>query len=553
MFLRRTTRFASRFGAIALPVLAVCVHVGCGDDEPSREGRDTPDGSTLQDGGPGDDGSMSTDDASPDGSATESAPFDWVGIIGTGQSLSVGATAGVVSTKQPFSNGRLIDTGADPKYPLTGGAPKFAITPLIEPGREKSKGTGPGYTDGQYPNNIAGETPHSGMANEISALFLARTTRDYLTLHSVVGWSGHPLVDINKAGGARAYPASLMEARALKDLAKAAGKTFGYGAIILTHGESDAGNKDYNAGIKQLVKDYNVDLKAITGQTRDVYLLVSQQSVFGAMTGSAVQVWKAGVEDPLIVCTGPKYQYMYSVDHLHFPATGYRSLGEKYGEVFDLVVNQGKKWKPVQPTAATRTGANVVVSFDVPNPPLEWDYSLDLPHQTKNTAWKNGRGFEAWDAAKKPLTIASVAISSANTVTITLAAAPAGPVTIGYAAAQDGTNEEGTGNNGGLATGYRGQLRDSDTLVGYDAEKVTAKVTKGSAAVTLTGGTKLVSHSERDVATTPGGPANWIIKAVASPTSFTLSAPWGGADAEVTLDVHHDLHNYGVHSFVVTN
>jgi len=47
---------------------------------------------------------------------------DWVGVIGTGQSLSVGAAAGTpISTVQPFNNLKLQDNGPDPRYPLDGG------------------------------------------------------------------------------------------------------------------------------------------------------------------------------------------------------------------------------------------------------------------------------------------------------------------------------------------------------------------------------------------------------------------------------------------------
>src|SRR5262249_54417808 len=60
-------------------------------------------------------------------------PADWVGIIGTGQSLSVGVQASTaVSTTQPFHNLRLLDEGPAPQYPLDGGG-ILSIIPLTEP------------------------------------------------------------------------------------------------------------------------------------------------------------------------------------------------------------------------------------------------------------------------------------------------------------------------------------------------------------------------------------------------------------------------------------
>ncbi len=41
--------------------------------------------------------------------------------------------------------------------------------------------------DGQYPNNIEAETPHSGMANTLSTLWAARGLGDYVTAHAEFG------------------------------------------------------------------------------------------------------------------------------------------------------------------------------------------------------------------------------------------------------------------------------------------------------------------------------------------------------------------------------
>lgn len=498
--------------------------------------------------------------------AGESPPFDWVGVIGTGQSLSVGAQAKVViSTTQPFANGKLVDNGPDPKYPLDGGSPLYAIAPLVEPIRPLLDGGA-----GQYPINIAGESPHSGMANQISALFLNRSTVGYVSMHSVVGWSGHVLAHIDKAGDpdggfvGNAYPGSLAETRIFKSLADAAGKTYGVGAVVLTHGESDCaiGNTNYQSGILSLISSYNTDIKAITGQTRNVVMLASQQSTCpGGFNSTAVQVWKAGLASSNVVCTGPKYQYGYANDYLHMPAAGYRRLGEKYGEVFDLVINQGKTWKPVQPSSAVRTGASIVVTFDVPNPPLQWDETLDPPHQNTFIAWKNGRGFEVRDAASKAIMISSATITAPNTVTLALGENPTGPVTVSYAITQDCSiftpsacqdpADSGAGRQGGLSSGLRGQLRDSDDLIGYDEETIVASVVTGSSTVTLSGGSTLEKRAVRDVVTGSGAPMNWTILSILSPSQMTMHSPWTGASGTVTLKVHHDLHNYAVHSSLV--
>lgn len=526
------------------------VLASCGDDVPEApltNGADAVDGSAPAPEPP--DGATPPN-ADADAGEPERRPFDWVGVIGTGQSLAIGSTASVVvSEEQPFQNKMLVDKGPNPKFPLEGGDPKFELAPLVEPVRGPMTGTGPGYEDRQYPNNINGETPHSGMANQLSALYLARNGADYVTLHSVVGWGGRRLTEIDKTNDSRAYRAGLMEARVFTELAAAEGKTFGVGAIVLTHGEADARNPDYGAGLKKLIDDYDADLEAITGQSRDIVLLASQQSARGSGPNtSSMQLWRAGLESPgKIICVGPKYQYGYSSDNLHMPAAGYRRLGEKYAEVFDVVVNQRRSWKPLQPASATRAGDRVIVRFDVPTPPLRWDETLAPSHQKVNVAWAKGRGFEALDAKGEAIAIAAVEITSPDTVTLTLGATPTGPVTIGYAMTSDDPDNNRTG---GLVTGLRGQLRDSNALVGYDEETLEVELKKNSAQVTVTGKRTLASRAVRDVVTGAGAPESWTVLSLDSPTKMTLSAPWPGATGPATVKIHHDLGNYAVHSVI---
>jgi hypothetical protein len=529
----------------------VAIVVACGSSSSSDDSSIPADASTT-DATLGSD--ASTDAASSDAgldAGLAKAPFDWVGVIGTGQSLSVGATANSMTTTQPFHNLKLVDTGPDPKYPIfpDSGAPVWATTPLVEPIRVHTAGPADGgYGDGQYPDNIAGETPHSGMANTLTTIWKARGGEgEYVTAHTVVGWSGNCLSHIDKEGGYRAYPASIEETRVWKSLAAAAGKTYGVGGLILTHGECDAGNADYGTGLYQFWQDYDADIKAITGQSRDPILFISQQSTIASgATGSAVQVWQQAVAHPgQIVVTGPKYQYGYNPGLLHLPAPGYEELGEKYAEIFDLFVNQNVAWKPLQPNKISRAGAVVTITFDVPNPPLVWDAHMPLAHQgATNAEWKNGKGFEVTSGATK-LTISSATISG-STVVLTLSADPgaAAKVTVGYALTQDGT-----GTQGGTANGLVGSLRDSDPFVGWDAETIAANVTNGSTTITGAAGafTRRATKDIVSVATDGGISADTVVTSATSDTQLTLSAPWSGATGTAMLSFRHDEYNYCVH------
>ncbi len=497
---------------------------------------------------PSDAGSSDPSDARVDGPADADArpstgQFDWVGIIGTGQSLSVGAQAElIVSDKQPYRNLKLLDTGPDPKYPVDGGG-LLSLVPLVELIRPRLAG----YADagGEYPDNIRGETPHSGMANQISALSLAQTGRDYATLHSVVGWSGKCITRIDKAGGGHGYPGSLAEGRTFVAMAKAAGKTFGYGAIILTHGECDNANTNYAAQVHQLWADYNTDLKQLTGQTTDIPLLISQQSTQPkgpGISASTLAAWKLGVDYPgKIVCAGPKYQYTYAADLLHLDAPGYVRLGEKYGQIYYQLVVLGKQWNPLQPASVRRSGAKIVVVFEAPVPPINWDPNMKSPHQITNTQWANGKGFEVQDSTG-PLTIQSVAIVGSS-VEINLPSAPTGSnLVVRHAMTQDGTI-----NAGGTPDGHTGLLRDSDGFVGYDAETIRCNVTQGSPVVTSVAPNGFARRAGRDDVTGASLAAETVIAQKTSDAQVTLSQPWSGPSGTADLSMHHDQHNYAVH------
>ena len=477
-------------------------------------------------------------------------PYDWVGIIGTGQSLSNGWESLAISTTQPYSNLKLQDDGPDPKYPITDSATAaWSAVPLTEPARIAVAGTGPGYSDSQYPNNIYhyevnyGESPNSGMGNTLSAIWAASGGQgEYITAHSVVGWAGNALSNINKQGTGRAYPASLNEAKVFKRLAAEAGMTYGVGGIILTHGEGDATNPNYGTGLYAFWQDYNADIKAITGQSKDVVLLVSQQSSTAGYGNSAIQVWQAGVDHPgQIVCTGPKYEY--GPYGLHMGASSYERLGQKYAEVFDLIVNRGVAWKPLGPSSVTRSGAVITIAFDVPNPPLQWDERLSAPHQSLHTAWAEGRGFEVKDDGNNELEIASVEIQD-DSVILTLADAPSegAKLTVGYAVTQDGE----AAYQGGKDDGPHGQLRDSDEFVGYDRETIAVNVTQGSADVRVATAGGFKNRAPRDVVEGGDLPADTVFTNL-NYDQATLSSAWTGDTGTQMLTFHHDHHNYCVH------
>jgi lysophospholipase L1-like esterase len=398
------------------------------------------------------------------------AAWDWNGIVGTGQSLSVG-TPPVMSVAQPYGNLKLSlgSRGNAAVPPWDSSADGLSMVPLVEPIRDLQTG----YPSA-YPANVYGETLHSAMARQIT--FLARAASpsvDHVTVHTVVGESGQGIASLEKQRGAtdgivgRAYAATLFEVAAIARLARAAGKTYGVAAIVMTHGETDSGNANYAADLSRLLADYHADLRAITGQAARIPMYLTQQHAFPNGAGSAgrrplateVQ-WRLGVERKgEFVCVGPKYQMEghENGDGVHLSAVGYQLLGEKLGQVHCERAVFGNDWQPLQPTRVERSGGAVVVSLNVPVGPLLWDDSFDPPAIPE---WRRGRGFEL-QAGETRIAIDSVAIHGGSVVVQVAGALPAGPLIVGYATASQGVQ---------MSTASRavrwGQLRDSDPFRG---------------------------------------------------------------------------------------
>jgi hypothetical protein len=395
--------------------------------------------------------------------------WDWTGIVGTGQSLSVGAQGTpVLANQQRYGNMKLSFGGAAVAPPFDPALASLTLVPLTEPLRPTAT-----MYPSAYPANLNGESPHTAMSDQLTTLAMAQAAHDYVSIHTVVGESGQPLTVIQKvpsnlpADGTsgRAYAATLFEATAIKRLAGDMGKSYGIGAIVLTHGESDAGNGGYAAGIYQLLTDYNADLAAITGQTAKIPMLVSQQhsvpTDMGSVALSALQVWKAGVDRPgEIVCTGPKYQYSYAPDKVHLPALEYEKLGEKTAQIYFERMVLGHDWQPLQPTSAEKSGNSVTVHFHVPVPPLAWDDAMPPPHGAMIPQWAAGRGFEVLMAGDRQM-ITAVEIVGADAVKITCA----NDLTTGEVVVQYASTAEGGTPPGALPARW-GHLRDSDPFVG---------------------------------------------------------------------------------------
>jgi len=474
------------------------------------------------------------------GAADAGTPPIWLGVIGTGQSLSVGAASGSLLFTTPSPNDLKLSLGAQAtSWPIDPTDPELSLAPLAEPIRPLDTGS-----SRPYPNNIYGETFHTAMGAQLGAINQAIAGTDLTSVHSVVGQGDSSITVIQKNGTGNAYAASLFEATAFARLVAAAGARYEVGAVVLTHGERDAERATYEDDIARLASDYDQDLRAVTGQTRAIPLIVSQQHpdpVIGRST-STIAAWKAGVDYPgKIFCAGPKYQYGYAGDHIHLVAGQYDRLGIKYAEVFHEVVVRGNDWQPLQPIDVTRDGQTLSVRFHVPFPPLAWDEAFGAPHQVMHAAWKNGRGFEVEDGQGE-VTITEVTIDG-DTVRLAIDRSPVAPLVVRYAMTQDANQRAG-----GQVGGRFGQLHDADPLTGVDAEEIECNVTAGAVAIAPTAAGGFARRTSRDIVEAVAGSGlapNTLVYSI-GPDAINLSQPWTGETGTARLRFRSNQWNYAV-------
>lgn len=352
-------------------------------------------------------------------------------LIG-GQSLSIGAGAGVVSTQQPYDN-VMLNTGV-----RAGAFNLVNFVPLIE------KKDGP-----------LGETIASGMAN-LLAEFESAEGRQHVMAASAHGVSGRAYYELKK--GTNSFSAGMAQVAAAAEIATAQGDRLAVRAVAMIHGESDHGieNSNYEQDLLQWQGDYEADIRAITGQAHPVPMFLCQIStwtMYGKGHATSVipkaQLSAADARPERIFVVGPKYFFPY-VDGVHLNADGERWLGEYYAKVYRKVLIDGERWIPVRPLAQSRDGAVITVDFHVPEPPLVFD--------TEGVSDPGNLGFEYWDDSDAPPSIVNVELSGDAQVQVTLSAEPtADNKRIRYAY----TGVFAT--PGGPNTGPRGNLRDSDS------------------------------------------------------------------------------------------
>lgn len=175
--------------------------------------------------------------------------------------------------------------------------------------------------------------------------------------------------------------------------AKVLGFSLTIPAVCWIQGEQDRFNTyttDYKGTLAQLAVDLNADIKAITGQVSDVYIITYQTNYLSsdaAFAETKFDMWSyvpnAQMElvrdNSLFLASSPTYPLDFvlsSNNHeIHLTALSQKILGYYEGLTIAKLLS-GFKQKGFTPKTFTASGNSVNVTFNVPYPPVVIDKEL---------------------------------------------------------------------------------------------------------------------------------------------------------------------------------
>lgn len=320
-------------------------------------------------------------------------------------------------------------------------------------------------TDGSGNITGSGETLLSGWANGFQKWLRDNhylTQRMVGTVHAV-GGTKYPAMK----KGTVTYNQALARVTTSKNISSTNGWNYEVQSISIVHGEaegSDTTQSIYEGYLLEWWSDYNTDLKAITGQKRDLAAFLIGLGTFTSDNQQIPLAQLSACEKyPALVYVCPSYMFPYG-DDVHRLAKGNFKHGE-YEMRAERFWISGKKWNPLKPKSITNSANVVTIQFnnsaygtsDTPGP---------VGALTLDTTSVTDPGNYGFRIANSTAMISSVALGADKTsVVITLSATPEPSAKIEYAMQYDLRNSGAPADPyiRFLTAGARGNIRDSDT------------------------------------------------------------------------------------------
>lgn len=313
----------------------------------------------------------------------------WNGAISYGQSNSGGTDSTPVLTTTTAYTG-MITFGSGPKSSKAGNSQGAVNT---SPGTSTTIALveDTSQSDGFTPS---GETICSSSARrflEQAAINSGVDPNSITVLASSAGHGSARITSLNK-GGSLISPGTVAWYQQLLDhvsegkaRATAAGKTYAVQAVDWIQGEADAQGgatgsgayANYLAYLLQLQVDIDADIRALTGQTQSVHLLISPNP-YVVVTNPEVTLaqMQACRQSAYIHLAGPRYHLPSASGAVHLSNVGKIRHGADFGRArYQLIYGQ-RKPDAIDFTSAIANGTALVVNCKVPQPPLVIDQTF---------------------------------------------------------------------------------------------------------------------------------------------------------------------------------
>ena len=412
---------------------------------PVDSGRDADDAGTDADADGGADAGTGVDAGPP----ITYVHYDVNHIISTGQSDAVAnGAAPPLTLSQPFTNISFdvgVMTGRNsPTQGCDGDGCRQYETPtdfipLTEGDRFLAIG-------GQ-PMGFRVETMSSGLANQASVFAkdwfaqVGLTHESHDILVSLHGRSGNTYWclrrDVNPAPGFCYLPATylspfaegLMQVASAKQLAADKGKSYVVRAVTAIHGGSDHyGNEselpnlsrndgqgvvgNYAGALLEWQRDYEDEVRAITGQAEPIPLFVSQFGSYTDKTVSRIPVrqLEAHVTAPgKVIVVTPNYPFVHYADCNHYTNHSQRRLGAYFAKAYQRS-SSGGTFEPLR-RSPSRAGQRHRRQPVVPVPPITFDTTRVVNPATSASPTRTARRRRRSRTWRSPRRTRSLSIS----------------------------------------------------------------------------------------------------------------------------------------------
>lgn len=323
-------------------------------------------------------------------------------VLFYGQSLSRSTShaSPIISSTQPYNNvmlsGGVRTRVGDAGYAVTG------FAPLVE---------------------FDIESPVAGTLNGLARRFNSSFGTPPCFVGSSNGDGGDSAETLSPAefGGVGWFEKATQYITDTKALCDSLGDTYAVSAYSYIQGENDSDTALwlYAERVKRIKQEFDKRLMQITGQDfvpcMFIYQTGAHRRYNNDFMSSALVQWRMSRTYPDIVMFAPVYMMPHAADYLHLTAEGSWLMGEYQSRAMFETLFMHSRWEPLQPIEVQWGTTTITVKYNARS---------QLVIDTALCAATHNSGFDVWESgAVNTSRISSVAVTSFDTITITLSSA----------------------------------------------------------------------------------------------------------------------------------